>query len=306
MRRACSVTLRPVFLRRAARLALGCLTALLIAGCSGDASEGDEAAEAPFMISGGSGPATVWAVGDAGHLGERERAVARLIAGANPDRFLYLGDVYETGTAEEFEAYDALYGRLAPLTAPTPGNHEWPKHEQGYDPYWESRKGRTPPSYYSFDLAGWQIISLNSQIFGDDLSEQLEWLRREVAGPGDCRLAFWHEPRYSAGTTKGKGDEPSVDPLWRTLRGKAALVVNAHEHNMQRLEPRDEIIELIAGAGGHVERYALNEDDPRVAFSSEDEDGALRMRLRPRQARIDFVATGGEVLDSSIVRCSQD
>ncbi len=157
-----------MFLRRATQLTLGCLSAFLIAGCSANKPDADPAAAAPFVISGGPGPATVWAVGDAGHLGERERPVARLIAGANPDRLLYLGDVYETGTAEEFKAYDALYGRLAPLTAPTPGNHDWPNHAKGYDPYWGTRKGRTPPSYYSFELAGWEIISLNSQIFGDE------------------------------------------------------------------------------------------------------------------------------------------
>ena len=171
------------------QLALGCLAAIAIAGCSND-EPAAEPATSPFVISGGRAPATVWAIGDAGHLGEREVPVARLIGSANPDRLLYLGDVYETGTAKEFQAYDTLYGRLAPLTAPTPGNHDWPNHADGYDPYWESRKGRKPPSYYSFDLAGWQIISVNSQIFGDDASEQLDWLRREVAGPGDCRLAF--------------------------------------------------------------------------------------------------------------------
>jgi len=298
--------MRRMFPRRATQLALGCLSAILIAACSGDEPDTEPAAPGPFMISGGPGRATVWAIGDAGHLGERERPVARLIAGANPDRLLYLGDVYETGTAKEFQAYDTLYGRLAPLTAPTPGNHEWPNHATGYDRYWESRKGRTPPRYYSFELAGWEIISVNSQIFGDERAEQLSWLRRKVAGPGDCRLAFWHEPRYSAGTTEGHGDEAGVDPLWQAVRGKAALVVNGHDHNMQRMQPRDGIVELISGAGGHGQRYDLDEADARLAFADEDHDGALRMRLSRGQAKLDFVAVGGRVLDSSVVRCRQD
>ena len=232
--------------------------------------------------------------------------MARLIGGANPDRLLYLGDVYETGTAEEFEAYDALYGRLAPLTAPTPGNHEWPNHREGYDPYWASRKGRTPPLYYSFELAGWEIISLNSQIFGDDRSQQLDWLEGKLAVPGNCRLAFWHEPRYSAGTTEGHGDEMSVDPLWQAVRGKAALVVNAHDHNMQRMKPRDGIVEVISGAGGHGSQYALDADDARLAFADAEHDGALRMRMSRGQVKLDFVATGGQVLDSSVVHCRED
>lgn len=133
--------------------------------------------------------------------------------------------------------------------------------------------------------------------------EQTDWLQREVAGSGTCRLAFWHEPRFSAGTVHG--DQPDVDPLWRSLRGKAALVVNAHEHDMQRMKPRDGIVEFVTGAGGHGDRYHVVGSDARLAFSDDDHDGALRIRLRPGRARLDFVATDGTVLDSSTVRCSE-
>ncbi len=295
-----------MFLSPARRLTLGCLSAILIAGCSGDEPDPEPAPAAPFVTSGGPGPVTVWAVGDAGHLGERERPVARLISAADPDRLLYLGDVYETGTAEEFQAYDSLYGRLARLTAPTPGNHEWPNHTEGYDPYWARRKGRTPPPYYSFTVAGWEMISLNSQISGDEGSDQLDWLRSQVAQPGTCRLAFWHRPRYSAGTSEGHGDQPDLDPLWQALGHRAALIVNGHEHHMERMKRRDGIVELISGAGGHGNRYPLDEADPRLAFADAGHDGALRMRLRPGQAKLDFVATGGRVLDSSVVRCREN
>ena len=287
-------------LRNVVRAAAMCAIAVLSGGC------GDSAADrpGPFVLSGSDAPATVWAVGDAGHLGERERSVARLIGSARPARLLYLGDVYETGTAEEFEAYDALYGRLASVTAPTPGNHDWPSHAEGYDPYWAAQKGRTPPVHYSFRLAGWEIISLNSQIFGDAEDEQASWLRRKVAGPGNCRLAFWHEPRYSAGTKEGGGDEPTVDPLWSAVEGRAALVVNAHDHNMQRMKPRGGTVEVISGAGGHGFPYPVDPADERLAFADDEHDGALRIRLRPGRARLDFVAAGGEVLDSSSVRCT--
>jgi len=294
--------MRSVFVRRATKITVACLTAVLISSCSGGEPEGGSV---PFVISGGPGPATVWAIGDAGHLGERERPVARLIADANPDRLLYLGDVYETGTAEDFEDYDALYGDLAQLTAPTIGNHEFPNRAEGYDPYWEGKKGRTPPAYYTTDIAGWEILSLDSQIFGDDQGEQLSWLRRKVAGPGNCRLAFWHEPRYSAGETTGGGDEPGVDDLWQSVQGKAALVINAHDHNMQRMKPVGGTVQFISGAGGHGFRYPLDEDDPRFDFLDEDHDGALRIRLSPGRATLDFVAVGGEVLDSSEVSCSR-
>lgn len=124
-----------------------------------------------------------------------------------------------------------------------------------------------------------------------------------MAAPGTCRLAFWHEPRFSAGTEHG--DQPRVAPLWNALRGKAALVVNAHEHHMERMKPRDGIVEVISGAGGHGFRYPVKRGDPRLAFADDDHDGALRIRLEPGKARLAFVATDGRVLDSTTVRCSE-
>jgi hypothetical protein len=48
--------------------------------------------------------------------------------------------------------------------------------------------------------------------------------------------------------------------LRNTLSGHAAIAVNGHEHNMQRLRPINGITELISGAGGKS-LYELNEND---------------------------------------------
>ncbi len=43
--------------------------------------------------------------------------MAALVRRGRPDRFLYLGDVYETGTAQEFRRwYHPRFGRLARIT----------------------------------------------------------------------------------------------------------------------------------------------------------------------------------------------
>lgn len=258
--------------------------------------------------SGPSRRAVVWAVGDGADGGAAARAVAELVRAGPVDRFLYLGDVYGPrllgmlrgdGAAADFRTrYAPVYGALAPRTAPTPGNHEWPQRSDGYEPYWRKVMGRTPPAYYGFWIAGWQILSLNSEAPHDRGSPQLRWLARQVARPGTCRLAFWHRPRFSAGR---HGDQPDVAPLWHRLRGRAALVVNGHDHGMQRLRPIDGITSLVSGAGGHG-LYRLH-PDPRRAFGDDRTYGALRIDLRPGHARLRFVAAGGRVLDSSAVRC---
>ena len=55
-------------------------------------------------LSNSNRTATIWAVGDGADGDQRSRDVARVIARSRPDRLLYLGDVYDTGTADEFES----------------------------------------------------------------------------------------------------------------------------------------------------------------------------------------------------------
>ena len=255
------------------------------------------------------GAAVVWAVGDGADGGEAAMEVAGMMAEGGIDRLLYLGDVYETGSFAEFESnYASVYGRFNQITEPTPGNHEWPSADEGYFPYWRQVKGEPQPEYYSFELAGWEIISLNSEpLVGADperlpgsATRQLRWLRQEVEDGGDCRLAFWHTPRYSAGTTHG--DDPSIEPFWRALRNRARVVVNGHDHDMQRLEPIDGITVLISGAGGHG-LYSVDPTYRRLAFGNSDDYGALRLELEPGVARHSFVASDGRTLDSGTVSC---
>jgi len=257
---------------------------------------------APTEVSGApdDGATVVWAVGDGGDGSDSAQEVADLIAEDDPDRLLYLGDVYETGTAEEFEEnYDSVWGDLAEITEPTIGNHEYSEREEGYLPYWEKATGGEQPLFYSFELAGWEIISLNSEKGLEPEDEQLAFLEEELSEPGTCRLPFWHTARYSA---VPDSDEPVVEPFWDALSGHTEVVLSAHEHTMQRFEPIDGITQLVSGAGGHG-LYDLDPEDPRLAFGDDENYGALRLELERELARYAFVASDGEVLDEGEISC---
>jgi hypothetical protein len=245
-------------------------------------------------------PAEVWAVGDGASATSASRAVAARIAKARPDRVLYLGDVYEHGTASEFRTnLGGVYKGLVRRMAPTPGNHEWPRHRDGYDPYWRSVTGASTPPWYAFDIGGWTLLSLNSETPAN--AAQLRWLRGRLGSArGACTLAFWHRPRFSAGR---HGDQADVEPLWDAVRGRVPLVLSGHDHDLQRLRPVDGTTQMVSGAGGRS-RYGVDERDPRLAFADDRHQGALRLRLRPGRARLAFMAVDGTVLDRSSVRCS--
>jgi hypothetical protein len=246
-------------------------------------------------------PAVVWAVGDGADGSARAKRLARRIARDGPDRFLYLGDVYETGSAAEFERnFDGVYGELATVTEPTPGNHDWGRRREGYFPYWASVKGDRQRPWYRFSIGGWEIFGLNSEAAHGPGSRQVRWLREQLDdAAGDCRIAFWHRPRLSAGVY---GDDPSYEPFWRALAGRARLVLSGHDHNMQRLRARKRIVQLVAGSGGR-ELYPLNED-ARLRFGRDDRVGALRLELVRGSVSVEFRGLGGRTFDSAEFGCS--
>ena len=248
-------------------------------------------------------PEVVWAVGDGANGTPAARRLARSIARDKPDRFLYLGDVYDRGTRAEFARnYETVYGALAPITAPTPGNHEWGNRATGYFPYWQRKLGRPIEPWYETGAGGWQILSLNSEAPHGPGSKQLRWLGRQLgARDGTCRIAFWHRPRHNAG--RGHGDAPDVAPLWNAVQGRAALVLGGHDHSSQRLRRRGGTVALVAGAGG-PNVYTVNARDRRLVWSDDRTVAALRMELTPGRARFEFRAADGRVLHSGSVACS--
>jgi hypothetical protein len=247
--------------------------------------------------------ALVWAVGDAANGSAASEKVSSMIRSTHLDLLLYLGDVYESGTAQEYDRnYRPIYGGLGPITAPTVGNHEWPNVAIGYVPYWTAVRGSPPPFRYAFAVSGWQLISLNSNLPTDPAQEQ--WLGQEIASTpryGTCRIAFMHHPRYSAGL---HGDLTGLQGIFDELQGHASIALAGHDHDMQRLHPIDGITPYVDGSGGN-ELYPVNRGDPRLAFFDDNHHGALRIRLRPGRAALAFVDQDGNILDRSTVTCDQ-
>lgn len=240
--------------------------------------------------------AEVWAVGDSDP--PRSGRVAGVIRRADPDRILYLGDVYPKGTYDDFRRWAKPFGSLVRRMAPTPGNHDWPRARRGYEPYWRRVTGATPPTFYSFTAGGWEILSVNSEHLDQESIEA--WLRERVSSGGDCRIVFWHRPRFTAG--HHAGDNPRIRAYWEAVKGRARMVLSGHDHNLQRMKPRHGTVQFISGGGGR-RLYPLDEDDRRLAFSDDTHYGALRLSLSPGEARWRFVSARGRGLDSGTLAC---
>lgn len=154
---------------------------------------------------------------------------------------LSLGDhTYPNGLAAEFDdCYHASWGRFKALTHPAIGNHEYyGGSADGYYGYFGAAAGPRGRGYYSFELGGWRLISLNSHMKGAEHAAQLLWLKDDLARhPRRCTLAYWHAPLYSSG---GHRSNTHMQAVWRALHDAGAeLVLSGHDHNYERFGPMD-------------------------------------------------------------------
>jgi hypothetical protein len=269
--------------------------ALVLSACAGG---DDEEAEEEGTI--------VYAVGDAADGGAEAAELAAYVEDQDPDRFFYLGDVYETGTAEEFERnYDPLYGDLADRTDPVIGNHEYPNVENGYYPYWQGKRGwkeaQAKHRSYIDPESGWQVIAYSSET---EPAAEARWVMRQIdKQDGTCRIALAHRARYSIADSQHT-DNVDQAPIWNVLAGTTAINLAAHSHVYGRLEPIDGVNVIVSGQGGHDIRELGRQQHP-VAASTAGATSVTRLVLRPGEAELTQVGPDGTNYDSDTIACER-
>ena len=278
----------------------------------------------------------VAALGD-GPSGSRQSGiVARMVHSWDPGMLMYLGDVYQRGMKEEFlNFYDPLYAGDWPRTLPTVGNHEYKERPDARDYFWHWNYPLGAPKvsgggggWYTLRVAGWRIISLNSNVDMSATSPQGTWLASVLARDRNrrplsnhpCTLAFWHAARFSDISLR----LPSTSKLWGQLYPyRADVIVNAHSHAYERWSnmsnagtkagtgaggrPRG-ITEFVVGTGGNVLAQTWQTNNPYSDFRQRTRWGALKLVLFPGSVEYSYWAakvgsTQMEMLDSGTIRC---
>jgi hypothetical protein len=239
---------------------------------------------------------------------------ANLIQTINPTAVLTTGDnAYEDATLSEYNAYyDPNWGRFKSITYPTTGNHDY--HTSGAAGYFAYFGARAPAEYYSFDLGSWHLISIAAMagVNAAAGSAEEQWLRKDLAAHSNkCVLAYWHEPRWSAGSVHG--NDSSSDALWDDLyAAHADVVVNSHDHDYQRyglLNPSgvsdpSGIREFIVGTGGWG-HYDFTSTTPMPEVKNSTDYGVLKLTLHPGSYDWKFLpVAGGSFSDSGSSSCT--
>jgi hypothetical protein len=235
-----------------------------------------------------------------------------------PGTVMAVGDLaYPDGSKENFVCYDKTWGRVKSRTRPAAGNHEF--HSAGGTPYFDyfgPAAGAPKTGYYSYELATWHIVVLNSEcqdVGGCEAgSPQEKWLRADLAAhPAACTLAYWHKPLFSSGSAHG--NDLTVKPFFQALYdANAELVITGHDHDYERFAPQTPdgtadpargIREFVVGTGGKNHR-PFGEPKPNSELRDATAFGVLKLTLKPGGYDWQFIPEAGKTFtDSGSGKC---
>lgn len=242
------------------------------------------------------------AAGDIAGAGSGDSATGALLRRISPALVLVLGDLcYDTATSACFARYyDPTWGAFKSRTRPAVGNHDYQGGQSGYRSYWGF--GGSGPLYYSYNLAGWHLIALDSEAAHGPGSAQVAWLKADLAANRSaCTLAYWHKPRFSSGSTHGS--DASYEPFWSALyAANAELVLSGHDHDYERFAPqapggvRDPargLRQFVVGTGGRS-YYQIGGALPNSEVRNSGTFGVLQLTLHANSYDFRFVPEAGK------------
>jgi IPT/TIG domain len=263
------------------------------------------------------------AVGD-GASGESAGAdLAQSIAASDPALFLYLGDIYETGTfTEHLNHYGqnsmdggpgTLWGAMGTITQPAMGDHE-AANSNAWQDYFHGR-----PLYTSFEFANVLFLDLaSSGVSMASGSPQYNYVKSVLTSPTTpaCVVTYFQNPVLAKSSVNSHRTA-----IWKLLTDNGGdLVFNGNSHTMIQYKPlndqvqlpssgQETMVELIDGSGGHGLGAAFT-NDPRVEWSKGKTPGAVYLGLdgaandgTPTSLSWDYKDKNGNVLHSGTRDC---
>jgi hypothetical protein len=252
--------------------------------------------------------------GDIATSGSGDSATAALV-NAIPGTVFTMGDnVYNSGTAGEFNSYyNPTWGQFKARTKPAPGNHDYvTSGASGYYGYFGTLAGPSGRGYYSYDLGNWHIVSLNSEVSMASGSAQHSWLTADLdASSKPCTLAYWHKPLFTSGANHAP--ETATRPLFQVLYDhNADVLVTGHNHQYERFAPMNPsgtadnargIREFVAGMGG-ADHYSFGSIQPNSQVRNSDTFGVVKFTLHSNSYDWTFVPEAGKSFtDSGTTNC---
>ena len=158
--------------------------------------------------------------------------------GYTPDFVIHTGDLTHLATPEQFDQVkEMMKGLNTPHIFTVPGEHDsTDDHGQRYrDAFGKGSRG---DGWYSFDAAGVHVIALvntlNMKLLGHLGQEQLEFVRKDVAGLSSDTpiIVFSHIPLFEMNPQWGWGTDDATQALSYLRRFASVTCLNGHVHQL--------------------------------------------------------------------------
>lgn len=172
-----------------------------------------------------------------------QAAIAAVRAESNAAFMLHTGDITQLSKPEQFDTAAHIIQGAGLTTHYVPGEHDLLAEDNT-----EFYKRFTPGAeygWYSFDVRGVHFVALNNVRdlkpggMGNLGAEQLDWLRRDLAGRPASQpiVVFAHVPLWTIYADWGWGTDDSAQALALLRRFGSVTVLNGHIHQiMQKVE----------------------------------------------------------------------
>jgi hypothetical protein len=231
----------------------------------------------------------------------KDEATAALVSGISGSVFTIGDDAYPSGTTSDFACYDASWGKFKSRTHPAPGNHDYQTTGAApYFAYFGSLAGLAGKGYYSYDVGGWHVVSLNSE---HDLTGQAAWLKIDLAAhPAKCTLAYWHRPLFTSASVHAPFT--SMRPIYQALYDAGAdVVLSAHNHQYERFAPQNPaggadaargLRYFVVGTGGTPNLYGFGTPKPNSELRYNGGQGVIKLTLFADHYEWEFVSVAGK------------
>ena len=273
------------------RIAAAAIAAALLISCQGDRNPAGPTRPPSASSVDPTAPILVGAGDIADCTNPRDSLTANLLD-TIPGTVFALGDnAYENGAPADYQnCYDPHWGRQKARTRPAPGNHDYnTPSASGYFGYFGAAAGDPAKGYYSYDIASWHVVVLNSNVDASASSPQVAWLKSDLAASSaQCTAAYWHHPFFTSGTTHGHA--ASMQAAVQALYDAGAdVLISGHEHNYERFAPQRPdaaadpsygLRQFVVGTGGGEGLYNdLGTPSANSEVRNDETFGVLRMSL---------------------------
>jgi acid phosphatase len=236
-------------------------------------------------------------IGDFGHGGPAQYAVADAVKAATPDALVTTGDNFYSDAVELI--WTAPYGWIAEQQLPVYaawGNHDIETDRRialvaGYlDP---------PGRWYGAALGEASLIVLDSNQIESD--EQLAWLAATLATSPQPIVVTFHIPAYSCGLYRSS---QQILERWVPLFEEHGvdLVLNGHEHHYERFTDGD-IAYVVTGGGGQPlrPRTICPPGTPIPVSSNYVDHHFLLLEITRDSIEVTTIGVDGAVLDRVLI-----